>query len=158
MNSGPQREHQWLQRLVGHWTYEARVDTPEGPKTLRGSETVRPLGDFWVLMEGQGEMPDGTSGSWLMLLGYDTGKGRFVGTWAGSMMGHLWLYEGSLEQGDNVLPLNTEGPAMAGEGRLARYCDVIEVVDEDHRLLGSLMLGNDGQCCQFQVSEFRRAG
>lgn len=47
-----------------------------------------------------------------------------MGTSAGSMLGHLWLYEGSLEQGDNVLPLSTEGPAMAGEGSLARYCDV----------------------------------
>lgn len=81
MNSGPPRERQWLQRLVGPGADEARVDTLEGPKTLKSSVTVRPLGDVWVLMEGQGEMPDRTGGSWLMLLG--------LRHWQGPLRGYL---------------------------------------------------------------------
>lgn len=157
MEGGTTREHLWLRRLVGRWTYESQVvvQPDQPPVTLRGTENVRPLGDLWVLLEGEGEMPDGSRGSWLMALGYDPRRQCFVGTWIGSMMSHLWLYEGTLEQGGDVLPLDTEGPAMEGE-RLARYRDVIEFVADDRRLLRSEVLGDDGQWHQFQVSEFRR--
>ncbi|HXG42996.1 MAG TPA: DUF1579 domain-containing protein [Dehalococcoidia bacterium] len=158
MEGGATKEHLWLRRLIGYWECQSQVslEPHQSPVTLHGTETVRPLGDLWVLMEGEGEMPDGTHGSWLMALGYDPRRGRFVGAWMGSMMPHLWLYEGTLDEGGNVLPLDTEGPAMGNE-RLARYRDVIEFPADDRRLLRSLVQGEDGQWHQFQRSEFRRA-
>jgi len=154
-----QREHRWLRRLLGRWSYHSQVTVEPGqpPLALGGSEVGRPLGDLWVLLEGEGEMPDGNRGRWLMTLGYDPRQGCFVGSWTGSMMAHLWLYRGSLDASGNVLTLDTEGPAMNGEGRLAHYRDVIEFLADDRRLLRSEVLGDEGQWHQFQVSEFRRA-
>jgi hypothetical protein len=57
----PQKEHQWLQKLVGEWTYEteAMMEPDQPPAKWTGTETVRSLGGLWLLAEGQGEMPDG---------------------------------------------------------------------------------------------------
>jgi Protein of unknown function (DUF1579) len=49
MKTEPQKEHQWLQRLVGEWTYESECSMEPGkpPEKFEGSESVfagRPLG------------------------------------------------------------------------------------------------------------------
>ena len=91
-------QHRWLQKLVGERTHEC--DMPAGPDTpaqkMKGSESVRSLDGAWVLCEGKGSMPDGNPATMLMTLGYDPKKQRFVGTWIGSMMTHLWIYDGEL--------------------------------------------------------------
>lgn len=103
-NMAPQKEHEWLQKLVGEWTFEAEASMgPDKPaEVYRGAETVRPLGGFWTLGEGQGGMPDGTTGTTFMTLGYDPQKKRFVGTFIGSMMTNLWIYDGELDQDERV--------------------------------------------------------
>jgi Protein of unknown function (DUF1579) len=61
MQIEPQQEHQWLQKLVGEWTYEADATMEPGqpPSKCEGSERVWSLGGLWILAEGQGEMPGG---------------------------------------------------------------------------------------------------
>ena len=126
MQATPQEEHHWLQQLVGEWTSEAQMAmTPDPAETCKGTESVRSLGGLWILAEGPGEMPGGGRATMLMTLGYDPVKKRYVGTWVGSMMTHMWLYEGELDSSRMVLTLNSEGPDMlpgAPPGRLARYC------------------------------------
>ncbi|TXT39001.1 MAG: ribulose kinase [Planctomycetota bacterium] len=65
MHAEPQKEHQWLQRLVGEWTFEAEcsMGPDQPPMKSTGSEVVRSLGGLWTIGEGQGEMPDG-GGLW----------------------------------------------------------------------------------------------
>jgi uncharacterized protein DUF1579 len=46
-----------------------------------------------------------------MTLGYDPEKKQYVGTWVGSMMSYLWVYDGSLDAEEKVLTLNAEGPS-----------------------------------------------
>lgn len=81
MHAAPQKEHQWLQKLVGEWTYEteAMMGVDQPPEKTTGTESVRSLGGLWVLAEGQGEMC-GTHAITLMTLGYDPQKQRYVGT------------------------------------------------------------------------------
>ena len=69
----PQQEHQWLQKLVGEWTYEAAATmAPDQPPTqCQGSEHVRALGGLWILAESQGEMPGGGAATAVLTLGYD---------------------------------------------------------------------------------------
>ncbi|MBI2276779.1 MAG: DUF1579 domain-containing protein [Dechloromonas sp.] len=158
MQPVPQAEHQWLQQLVGEWTTEAQMAT-EPAEACKGTESVRSLGGLWVLAEGRGEMPDGGSATMLMTIGYDPGKKRYVGTWIGSMMTHMWLYDGELDASRTVLTLNSEGPDMspgAVPGRLAKYKDVIELKDADHRTLTSHCLGADGQWQQFMTARYQR--
>src|SRR5689334_9041385 len=94
----PKSEHRWLEKLVGDWTYEHEGSmTPGDPAKFTGTEVVRSLGGLWTLGEGQGAGPDGVIHRSVMTLGYDPEKQRFVGTFIGSMMTHLWVYEGSLD-------------------------------------------------------------
>jgi hypothetical protein len=158
MKAEPQKEHQWLQQLVGEWTYEAEATMEPGqpPSKLEGSESVRSLGGVWILAEGQGEMPGCGAATTVLTLGYDPQKQRYVGTWIGSMMTHLWVYDGTLDAAGRVLTLNAEGPHMAAEGKLAQYKDVIEFKSEDHRVLTSHMLGEDGEWHGFMTAHYRR--
>jgi hypothetical protein len=153
-----QREHGWLQRLIGEWTFEA-VAAPSQPgmpfTKAGGTERVRSLGDLWVLAEGEGEMPGAGPASTLMTLGYDTRAKRFVGSWLGSMMTHLWVYAGALDADERVLSLDAEGPAMSGEG-LARYRDAIEFKNDDERTLTASVLGPDGTWQTFMTTTYRR--
>ena len=57
----PQKEHQWLQQLVGEWTYEneAMMGPDQPLMKSQGTERVRSLGGLWTVGEGQGLMPDG---------------------------------------------------------------------------------------------------
>jgi len=158
MKAEPQREHRWLEKLVGEWTCEGEMTMEPGkpPMKYKGSESVRSLGGLWILAEGRGETPDGSPMTTIMTLGYDPQKKRFVGTFIGSMMTHLWLYDGGLDAAAKTLTLDTEGPNMAAEGRTANYRDVIELKSDDHRILTSHMLGDDGQWHRFMTGHYRR--
>jgi hypothetical protein len=139
MKATPQKEHQWLQKLVGEWTSEAEATMEPGkpPETFKGTESVRSIGGLWILAEGKGEMPGGGAATTLITLGYDPRKKRYVGTFIGSMMTDLWLYDGALDAAERVLTLDTAGPSMAAEGRMAKYKDVIELKSAEHRVLTS---------------------
>src|SRR3954471_13379372 len=125
MKSEPTKQHHWLQKFLGEWTYEH--DVPPGkpgdkpPQKVTGTEVVRPLGALWIAGEGKGTMPDGGAAIMLITLGYDPQKERFVGTWIGSMMPQLWVYDGELNAAATVLSLNTEGPTFDGRNKLTKY-------------------------------------
>lgn len=159
MQTEAQNEHLWLQQWVGEWTYEGEMNMDPGkpPERFQGSESVRSLGNLWILAAGQGEMPDGDTATTMMTLGFDPRRGRFVGTWIGSMMAYLWVYDGELDADERVLTLNAEGPDMAGQtDRTARYRDVVEVRGDFHRILTSHVLGDDGQWRRLMTADYRR--
>lgn len=160
MDAEPQKEHRWLQRLVGDWEFEidAMMEPGQPPQKFKGSESVRSLGGLWVVAEGQGEMPGGGTATTVMTLGYDPQKGRYLGTFIGSMMTHLWLYDGALDANETALALDTEGPNMAVEGQMAKYQDVIGMTDDGQRTLTSRMLGEDGQWREVVTAHYRRKG
>lgn len=157
MFAKPQAEHDWLQQLVGEWTSEMTgCGAPgEAAETSTGTETVRSLGGLWTVGEGTGTMPDGSPATTLMTLGYDPQKGRYVGTFVGSMMTHLWVYEGSLSDDGRSLVLETEGPAMTADG-MARYRDIVTIVGPDERRMTSRILGADGEWTEFMQATYRR--
>ena len=158
MNVEPQKEHEWLARLLGDWTFEteAIVEPGKPPAKFSGKETVRSLGGLWVLCDGEGEMPGGSTGLTIMTLGYDQAKKRFVGSFIGSMMTNMWIYEGSLDAAGKVLTLDTEGPSMTGDGKTTKYTDVIEIKSDDTRVLSSNLLGDDGKWQHFMTANYRR--
>jgi hypothetical protein len=151
----PQDEHRWLQRLIGEWTYKGEVQGPDGQSLeSRGTERVRGVGGLWVVAEGSGEIPGGETGETMLTLGYDPQKKRFVGTWLGSMMANLWVYEGWLA-GD-TLTLETEGPSMESPEKLSMYRESIELVGDDHRIFRSQVQGADGNWQEFMKTDYRR--
>ena len=163
MPAGPQKEHEWLQKLVGEWTYETEM--PMGPdqpvQKFQGTERVRSIGGLWVVGEGQGEMPGGGPATMIVTIGYDPQKKSYVGTWVGSMMTTLWIYNGTLDAAEKVLTLAADGPKMTAEGPgegTAKYQDVIEFESDDRRTLTSRILGDDGEWQQIMKAHYRRVG
>jgi Protein of unknown function (DUF1579) len=157
MDAQPQKEHQWLDRFLGEWTYESEysMGPDQPPSNSKGFEVVRSLDGLWTIGEGEGEMPDGGTGKTIMTLGDDPQSDRYIGTFIGSMMTHLWIYNGSLDATEKVLTLDTEGPNFS-QSAMAKYKDIIEFVSDDHRVLTSQILGKDGNWLQFMTAHYRR--
>jgi hypothetical protein len=153
-----QREHQWLHKLVGEWTYEGECSAGPGeaPTKYGGSERVRSVGNFWIVAEGQGEMPGCGTASTIMTLGFDPQRQRYIGTWIGSMMSNLWIYDGAIDAAGRVLSLDAEGPSMSGDGKMAKYQDVIELKGDDHRVLRARVMRDDGTWNEFMRTDYRR--
>lgn len=158
MQAQPLKQHQWLQQLVGEWTYDIEaVMGPDQPTEIStGTERVRSLDGLWVIAEGQSQMPNGCAATTMMTLGYDPQTQRYVGTWIGSMMTYLWVYDGEMDAAERVLTLTAQGPAMIGDGTMATYRDVIEIKSADQRVLTSHILGDDGTWHQFMTATYRR--
>lgn len=152
----PQKEHQWLARLVGDWTVEGEASMGSDTVKFQGTESVRSIDGLWFINEGGGEMPGGGTATNLMTLGYDPQKKRFVGTFLGSMMTNLWIYEGTLDANERVLTLDTEGPSMSGDGTMSKYKDSIEFKSNDERVMTSQMQAPDGTWSKVMTMTSRR--
>jgi hypothetical protein len=150
-------EHQWLQRMVGEWTYEMEAEAEPGQPPFRdtGPESVRALGESWVICEATGATPEGAQATSIMSIGYDPDRGRFQGTFISSMMTYLWIYDGELDATGNVLTIDAEGPSYTGEGMM-KYRDTIEIDGHDHRVQTSSYLGEDGSWHHFMTTHYRR--
>lgn len=156
METKPTPEHEWLMRLVGEWTYESScvMEPGQEPTTGSGREVVRAIGDFWVQGEMTGEMPGAGEMTGIMTLGYDPLKKKYVGTWFGSPMAFMFLYEGQ-RVGDR-LALDTLGPSFEDPTKMAKYQDVVEVLGPDERALRSHMVGENGEWVEFMSAIFKR--
>lgn len=154
----PQMEHQWLHKLVGEWTMESECSMgPDQPPIKNtGKETVRSLGGLWTIGEGEIGMPDGGMTQSVMTLGYDPKQKQFVGTYIAGCMTWLWPYKGTLDADQKMLTLDSEGPSFANDGTLAKYQDIIEFMDDDHRTLSSQLLTPEGTWVPFMKAHYRR--
>ena len=79
------KEHAFLEKMVGDWTVAASDMTGDKP----WQETVRSLQGIWFVAEGAGQMSDGKQATTILTLGYDSSKGKYVGSWIGSMMDYM---------------------------------------------------------------------
>ncbi len=156
--SKPQAEHAWLTRLVGEWTFDAEcfMGPDQPPMKHAGTETVRAVGDLWIIGEGEGDMPGGGSASMRLTLGYDPAKNCFVGNWVGSMMTCMFVYTGALDADKRTLTLDTEGPSFSDPTKTAKYRETMEIVDDNHRIFRSSTPGPDGQWMTFMTAHYHR--
>ncbi|MBB3898743.1 DUF1579 family protein [Roseococcus suduntuyensis] len=152
MGTPPAHGHGWLHRFLGEWDYTGEFMGPDGQSfTGKGTERVRSLGGYWIMGESLGEMPGGGGEAHCVItLGYDPVRQRFIGSWVGSMMWHLSIYDGTLSEDGRELVLESEGPAFTGEGT-ALYRDVMVWEDEDHRRMETSVRGADGGWTRLMV-------
>jgi hypothetical protein len=151
------KEHAFLQKLVGNWEMLGET-TDVTPDEHGWQESVRSLHGIWFLAEGHGKMPDGADASSLLTLGYDPAKGKYVGSWIGSMMNHMWVYEGALDADGRTLLLDTTGPDFENEGQTARYREHLAFEDDDNRTFSSHVMTPEGSWRQFMMVRYRRTG
>ena len=153
----PEKDHVWLEQLVGEWTTEMETAMPGQPaEKCKGTETARSLGGFWMISEFKGTMPGGMPMNGVMTLGYDPQKKKYIGTWVDSTNSHMWHYLGTLDAAGKVLTLEAEGPDMTTPGKMAKYRDVIEVKSKTERTLTSSAQGPDGKWTQFMTATIRK--
>ncbi len=156
MFAKPQTEHHWLNQLIGDWTVKHDCKMPDGSTSnTTGSMTCRSLRGMWLVCESQGESTEGDVWSSIMTVGFDPAKGKYVGTFFGSMMANIWLYEGILDSTGKCLPLETEGPAFVGNGT-CKYRDTIEIMDADTWQFTSKFQSETGDWNQFMRGEHKR--
>jgi hypothetical protein len=154
----PTSEHQWLLKLVGNWTFEHDCNMgPDQPAVkCSGKQTTVALGSLWTVGEMENAGPDGQPAKSIISVGFDPARGKFVGTFISSCMPQLWIYEGSLDEGRKILTLNAEGPSFAGDGTMAKYQDIIELVDDNQYLFYSQFLNADGSWNRFMDGKYTR--
>jgi hypothetical protein len=154
----PAPQHELLQRLIGDWTFTATANMgpDKPPAAFSGKETVRGLGEVWILCEAQHDSSEGVPAKTLMTLGFDPQKGKFVGTFIASMMTYLWPYEGALDNSGKVITLESSGPSFADPNALSPYRDTITILSDNERTLTSQMPGPDGQWVEFMKCQYRR--
>ncbi|GHD58004.1 DUF1579 domain-containing protein [Jeongeupia chitinilytica] len=152
------QQHRWLQQLLGEWTFECEMQGPPGqvPEKSSGTESVRALGDIWVIGDGRSTMPDGDPCSMQITLGFNADTQRFTGSWVGSMMTHMWIYDGELDPGGRILTLSSTGPDYMNPGQTRVFHDVIEIVDADHRVMRSEAQGPDGVWTPLMTARYAR--
>lgn len=153
-----QEEHKWLMRLLGSWKFESECNMgpAQPPVKTSATESVHSLGDLWTVSEINGTMPDGTDVKSIMTLGYDPAKKRFVGSFVSSCMANIWVYDGELNAERTILTLDAEGPDFVDPTKFAKYQDIIELQDDNHRTLRSRFLTPDGQWNEFMQAHYTR--
>lgn len=153
----PQQEHQWLEHLAGEWVFESECHfTPgESPQKGEGYTTCRVLGGLWAILEGGGDSPESGAWSTIMTIGYNPLKKKYQGTFLGSMMTHLWIYDGTLDSSGKKLVLDTEGPKF-GESAMAKYQDIIELENDGQWKLWSQMQDENGNWTKLMEAIYRR--
>lgn len=158
MHAQPAEQHAWLRRWVGRWSFEGECPAQPGGEPMRsgGVEVVRAVGELWIVGEGTGEMPGGGAYTAMLTVGFDPKRGRFVGSWIGSMMTHMWVYDGWLE-GDE-LTLEAEGESFAEQGKMTKYRDITRLVSDDERRFRAMMMDGKGRWQEFMSAVYRRTG
>ena len=67
-----------------------------------------------------------------------------------------WPYDEQLDAARRVLTLDSEGPSFAGDGTMAKYQDIVEIVDENRHVLYSRFQNQDGTWTEFMKAKYTR--
>lgn len=150
----PTKEHEWLKQLEGEWTTDGECVGGPGqpPVKMKGVETARSIGGFWVHSEHKGEVM-GMPMTGLLTLGYDVKKKKHVGTWVDSFGAHLWTYEGSVE--GQILTLHAEGPSFEDPTKIVKFRETLEIKTPDHKVFTSAA-EKDGKWVVFMTIQYTR--
>lgn len=156
-DDSPATDQAWLKQLVGEWDIEFRIhmQPEQPPAAVVGTDSVRALGDHWIIAETRTTMMNAPYNG-VLSLGYDSQKKLFHGTWIDSLSGTLWVYTGTLNNDGDRLTLETEGPSLQDPGKTARYKEVIQITGEDRRTFSSSIESEDGTWITLVTIEYHR--
>ncbi len=147
----------WLKQMVGDWTFlfETKDDSEYPGFTMSGTETVKAVGDTWIVAEQKGKGSDGSDSHSVVAIGFEPDKSRFTGSHVGTAVPVLFVYEGDLDPAGKLV-LETEGPAMTEGRKTDRYRDVFTIIDGDTREQSLQVRDANGDWKAFAVSRFTR--
>jgi hypothetical protein len=135
----------WLDQLVGEWSYESQ-SVPADPAHHRtGAETVIRKGEWLIIESGD---------DYRFQLTHNPATEEFTGDFLHWKHPQLWTYVGGVK--DGKLHMRSRGPSFDVEGAEADYDDVFEIISPDERRLTGRLIGKDGEWRDFMVTTFRR--
>lgn len=133
----------FLDRLLGDWTYEAH-SLPDDGERRTGTETVVRR-ERWIVIE--------SDDSARFQLAFDPETGRVAGDFINWKWPGLWTYDGATESDRMVLASHGVDPDVPGT--TADYQDIWEFVSPDERTLTGRIL-RDGVWSDFNITRYRR--
>jgi hypothetical protein len=114
----PTAEHERLAKDVGTWdaTIKSWDHGPDSePAVSKGVEVVKLLpGGLWIHSDFEGKFGDQAFCGWGQT-GYDTKKGKYVGTWVDSMTTELMSMEGDYDASSRTLTMYAKGTDPSGK-------------------------------------------
>ncbi len=114
----PTAEHERLAKDVGTWdaTIKSWSRGPDSePAVSQGVELVKLLpGGLWIHSEFDGKF-DALEFHGCGQSGYDTKKGKYVGTWVDNMTTELMVTEGDYDQASHTLTMYSKGTGPSGK-------------------------------------------
>ena len=113
-------------------------------------------GEFWLIARREASMA-GESATSILTLGYDAAAAKYIGTFVCSADGTLWRYNGEMDGGGRKLVLEPEGPSMVDPTQKAKYREVPEMKDKNHKVFTSFMRGDQGDWSEIVKMEYERS-
>lgn len=153
----PTKEHELLAQFAGEWNATAETVAAPGQDSIKceGTESAKLLGGFWLVSQGEANMM-GTPVKSLLTIGYSPATKKYTGTFVCTMDSTLWKYDGTMDEKGQKLTLETEGPSPTDPTKKAKFREVLELKDKDHKTFTSFMQGDDGQWLKIVTMEYRR--
>src|SRR5262245_35595225 len=101
-------------------------------------------------------MPDSGQKANMLTPGDQPANERNLGTATAQLETEPGRYERAIDEPGRAQELKRDAPGSTPEGKTAKYKDVIEFRGDDHRVLTSHVLGEDGKWHHFMTAHYRR--
>lgn len=153
----PTKFHEYLKQFEGAWDAVSKFQMQPGqpPVESKGSEVAKlTSGGLWLVFEYKGDM-FGQPFTGHGVMGYDTQKKKFVGTWVDSMATGLFLSEGTCDDKGKVFTSVMEGTDPES-GKPMKMKHVSEIKDADRKTLTFYTDGPDGKETAVGTIEYTR--
>lgn len=153
----PTKEHELLGQFAGEWDVTTEIVGVPGVDSMKctGTESAKLIGGFWLVGQGQASV-EGMPMTSVLTLGYNPATKKYIGTFFCSTDSTLWSYVGTMDSSGKKLTLETEGPSPLDPTKKAKYREILELKDPDHKTFTSYMLGDDGKLTKFVTMEYQR--
>lgn len=154
----PTKEHELLGQFTGEWNVIAETVPAPGQEAIKfeGTESSKLIGGFWLVGQSEASMQGTPMMTSTLTIGYDPTVKKYVGTFICSAGSKLWQYTGTMDESERKLTLETEGPSMLESTKTAKYREILELKDKDHKVFTSFMQTDDGNWTKMMTMEYRR--
>jgi len=153
----PTKEHEALDQFAGEWTATAETVAAPGQEPLKceGTESAKLVGGFWLVSHGEASMM-GMPVKSVLTIGYTPATKKYVGTFICSVDSTHWTYTGTMDDSGKKLTLETEGPSPLDPSKKAKFREVLELHDKDHKTFTSFLQTDDGNWMKIVTVDYRR--
>ena len=154
----PTKFHELLKQMEGTWetTAEFMGEKPgDPPHKSKGSGTDKlGLNGLFLITEYKGDMM-GMEFTGFGIMGYDTYKKKYTGSWVDSMSTAIWTSEGTVDDAGKVFTGTMEGPDPM-TGAMMKMRMVTEITGKDSKRMLMYCNGPDGKEMQVGKIEYTR--